>query len=234
MTARIAQELIDWIIDNLHDDLKALCNCSLVASAWLPASRFHKFARLRIRSIFPQETHPRTFEAFPEAAEFVRDLTYQAHPIPWSKLTGISMCTRLHTLRLVDIDFTGWSSSSLPSRFPFHALVELKLLRCHFPGTQDYANFMSCFPNLECLSSAKTTFRREYADHAVYDEVELFSHLPGGLRLGSITLDGWAPDVDPLNAVLKQSGSDLEEFILLRVQETEEGVSALRGSFGIL
>lgn len=39
----LAAELIDRIIDFLHDDEKALRACCLVCRQWLPCSRFHRF-----------------------------------------------------------------------------------------------------------------------------------------------------------------------------------------------
>ncbi|KAG7447428.1 uncharacterized protein BT62DRAFT_892499 [Guyanagaster necrorhizus] len=42
---RFPPELCDRFIDFLHDDRKALKECSLVCRAWIPASRFHLFER---------------------------------------------------------------------------------------------------------------------------------------------------------------------------------------------
>src|ERR1700733_3510546 len=41
MTARLAPELIDRIIDFLHDDKRTLAVCSLVCRNWVPTSRLH-------------------------------------------------------------------------------------------------------------------------------------------------------------------------------------------------
>ncbi|KAG6874863.1 hypothetical protein C0993_011886, partial [Termitomyces sp. T159_Od127] len=47
--ARLPQELVDQIIDHLHDDYPALTSCSLVSHAWRPSSLFHIFSRLSIK-----------------------------------------------------------------------------------------------------------------------------------------------------------------------------------------
>lgn len=43
----IPQELLDNIIDQLHDDVTSLAACSLVSHAWLNGSRCHLFYSLR-------------------------------------------------------------------------------------------------------------------------------------------------------------------------------------------
>ncbi|KAF8504129.1 hypothetical protein JB92DRAFT_2738567, partial [Gautieria morchelliformis] len=40
------QELIDAVIDNLHEDHGALLACSLVCRSWLPSSQRHLFRRV--------------------------------------------------------------------------------------------------------------------------------------------------------------------------------------------
>ena len=45
----IPQELVDNIVDHLHDDLTTLKTSALVNSAWLIASRYHVFRRISIR-----------------------------------------------------------------------------------------------------------------------------------------------------------------------------------------
>lgn len=42
-------ELLDAIIDQLHDEETSLLSCSLVAKSWLPRARFHLFGTIRIR-----------------------------------------------------------------------------------------------------------------------------------------------------------------------------------------
>ncbi|KAG7098157.1 hypothetical protein E1B28_000127 [Marasmius oreades] len=44
----LPQELIDQIIDHLHNDILSLKNCSVVCHAWLPTSRIHLFSKIRL------------------------------------------------------------------------------------------------------------------------------------------------------------------------------------------
>lgn len=49
-------EIVDTIIDSLHNDQSSLCACGLIARSWLPSSRYHIFSRISL--------HPRNIETF--------------------------------------------------------------------------------------------------------------------------------------------------------------------------
>ena len=44
----VPQELIDTIIDHLHDDPPSLLACGLATKKWLPSSRYHLFSRVAL------------------------------------------------------------------------------------------------------------------------------------------------------------------------------------------
>ena len=46
LSTRVAPELQDRILDNLHDSKKDLSTCSIVCKSWLPTCRFHLFAEV--------------------------------------------------------------------------------------------------------------------------------------------------------------------------------------------
>lgn len=50
----LAQELLDHIIDYLHDDTQALCQCSLVRTSWARSTQAHLFRDIRIRPSMKQ------------------------------------------------------------------------------------------------------------------------------------------------------------------------------------
>lgn len=54
-TPYLPQELVDHIIDHLHDDRLTLNHCSLVSRAWLPTSRLHLFAKVSL-TVSPANT----------------------------------------------------------------------------------------------------------------------------------------------------------------------------------
>ena len=49
-TSHLPQELVDHIIDHLHDDRPALSNCARVCRGWLPTSRHHFFAKISLKA----------------------------------------------------------------------------------------------------------------------------------------------------------------------------------------
>lgn len=49
-TSHIPQELVDHIIDHLHDDPLALSNCARVCRGWLPTSRHHFFSKISLKA----------------------------------------------------------------------------------------------------------------------------------------------------------------------------------------
>jgi hypothetical protein len=89
---QLPQELVDWVIDYLHDDPDELYACSLVCRDWLPSSRYHKFGTILLQSSI---TAPESFETCPIAAEYVRNLV-----IIGSKLLDFPNCINLRQLGL--------------------------------------------------------------------------------------------------------------------------------------
>lgn len=49
----LPQELVDHIIDHLHDDPLTLSNCARVCQAWLPTSRLHFFTKISLKATSP-------------------------------------------------------------------------------------------------------------------------------------------------------------------------------------
>ncbi|KAJ7162973.1 hypothetical protein C8R46DRAFT_1102080 [Mycena filopes] len=54
----LPQELVDRIIDDLHDDWHSLAGCGLVCWAWVPASRVHLFSDITLRRDWRRIMHP--------------------------------------------------------------------------------------------------------------------------------------------------------------------------------
>ncbi|EJF59674.1 hypothetical protein DICSQDRAFT_181833 [Dichomitus squalens LYAD-421 SS1] len=75
--ATLPPELLDHILDYLHDDNEALRNCSLVCHALVPSARYHLFQKVKIT----QENFVRATTIFagdsPHLTQYVRDLTLE-------------------------------------------------------------------------------------------------------------------------------------------------------------
>ena len=54
-------EILDHIIDSLHDDPKTRRNCCLVAKSWIPRTRKHLFSYIRFSSSKHLESWKKTF-----------------------------------------------------------------------------------------------------------------------------------------------------------------------------
>lgn len=74
---RLPTELLDYVIDFLHDDTAALRNCSLVCHAFVSSARFHLFQDVTIK----QWTFSRAMDLFtdksPELATYIRRLRFE-------------------------------------------------------------------------------------------------------------------------------------------------------------
>ncbi|KAJ7045954.1 hypothetical protein C8F04DRAFT_455179 [Mycena alexandri] len=80
-----AQELIDMIIDFLHDSPASLLSCALVCSAWVPSSQLHLFRDVRMRANYESDPRLRSlpsFEVLESCTQFAACLRGSVHLIP--------------------------------------------------------------------------------------------------------------------------------------------------------
>jgi len=54
-------EILDYVIDHLHDEPKSLKECCLVSKSWVPRTRKHLFADVKFRSADNLGSWKRTF-----------------------------------------------------------------------------------------------------------------------------------------------------------------------------
>ena len=125
-------EIIDLIIDLLHDAEHALQNCCLVSKSWIPRTRKHLFAVIRIHT----EKHLQSWkEAFPDPstspARFAKTL-----------LVGCS-----HVITAVDAEPGGWITG-------FSSVVHLEVASqelCAANSTVSFAPFHGFSPVIKYL-----------------------------------------------------------------------------------
>jgi hypothetical protein len=113
-TISMAAEIVDMIIDHLHDCKPALESCALVSHTWLPASRFHLFRSIQL------DPHPSCYhrcdklyaiiEQSPHLAAIIRELhidggigNYCVHASPRLNLLLDSL-THLNTLHIKHVN----------------------------------------------------------------------------------------------------------------------------------
>ena len=92
-TPHLPAELLDHIIDNLHDTKDALGNCCLVSKSWIPRTRKHIFANVRLCT---KETLESWKETFPNPS---------TSPARYTE-TLLVHCT--HIVTAEDVETDGW------------------------------------------------------------------------------------------------------------------------------
>lgn len=147
-------ELVDRIIDFLHNDKVTLATCALVCKKWVPTSGFHHFSRLLI-------SRPRSelsnFLTSPigRIQPFLRQLCVGSMTCGWWAADpeiyhGISKCPMLKELNLESLFINPTGPS--PSIFqPLLSVTTLKLSTVQASTLSDICSLIGSFLSLERL-----------------------------------------------------------------------------------
>jgi hypothetical protein len=80
-SSHLPQELVDHIIDHLHDDPVALSNCARVCRGWLPTSRHHFFSKISLKATsahngpaVPQERCKKLYAVLTQSPEIIYNI----------------------------------------------------------------------------------------------------------------------------------------------------------------
>jgi len=132
-TLHIPLELVDFIIDYLHDDKPALATCSLVSREWRPSTRYHLFQSIRISgdAIFGgYDTFLRFLDETPSIRSYIRSLCLsgvwknknasgeRCLIGPYVLVSVLDRLTALHTLTLDEVVWGGASKKSAKGLWP--------------------------------------------------------------------------------------------------------------------
>ena len=81
MSCLLPPEMLDHIVDHLHDEPPALRMCCLVSKSWVPRSRVHPFAYAKFNtSTYPIESWMKTFpDPSNSPARYTRILIIHGH-----------------------------------------------------------------------------------------------------------------------------------------------------------
>lgn len=167
LTSRVAPELYDRILDNLHDSPSALSACSTVWRSWLPTCRYHLFSEVVLSQKFATFLRSRANQ---EVIPFIRKVIINGG---WGDPNGKGeedmflllgdlenlACLRMNmvvTWETHDL----WRSVTLTAAgTPLsHRLSSLILRSVHFPCFSALALFISTFSNLRELSVENVTW----------------------------------------------------------------------------
>lgn len=156
-------ELIDRVIDHLHDDEETLRACSLVARSWLPASRFHLFQALYVFNERAYRALIELLQTNPGLGTHVRelalDLLYDSYgnaepwirpPIDISPLN--TLVPSIEALKLSD-DWARYGELNQAVILDgFRRVRTLTIMASSFHSVQDLLTLLRSFPILERLN----------------------------------------------------------------------------------
>jgi len=162
---RIPPEIVDRIIDYVHDDVKTLTACSLIARDWVPSTRLHLFAKLSLLSEDEVARFTELDNFAPNILYYCQELTigtnnkfdYPSAP-PLLPFVGtppstigerINRLTSLHTLHL-----RGFPSGVRSNLIPTLVVISEKITTITFTDSSlescyDLWKILRLFPNLE-------------------------------------------------------------------------------------
>ena len=152
-------ELIDRVIDFLHNDPKTLVACSLVASSWTATSRYHRFSRVKLICPNDWTKLDRLVELSPTVVHYVRavamDLTNSAPPAKWT--AAFTSFTSLEHLALSGAIIPPWESEAAAISSVVHKITTLDI-NVAFASGNDFWPIVRMFPNLVSLRSTGTRY----------------------------------------------------------------------------
>lgn len=142
---RLPAELTDMVIDNLWDHKQSLAATSLVARAWLPRSRVHKFSQVRVKNDF--STLLEHLQSTPLLRPYVQKLILQGPDVydvddpmdedaprpqgvtlsPLLLAEILSQLPHLHELQLHHLSLHAHTQHQLPP-YPLRRLEKLALM----------------------------------------------------------------------------------------------------------
>ncbi|KAF8489866.1 hypothetical protein JB92DRAFT_1357219 [Gautieria morchelliformis] len=161
-------ELIDQVIDHLHDDSPSLRACCITCRAWVPSARFHIFRNI-VLSAKHADALAVILETSPHIFPLVRSLTIsgtseQLHKesdyldavIP----TIAPKLTKLKTLRFYYVTLAQQHPNVLSALIHnFSTIQELCIEGGGFNRPRDFATLIVAYPCLECLDVSRIWWR---------------------------------------------------------------------------
>ena len=155
MSCPLPPELLDHIVDHLHDEPSALRACCIVSRSWVPRARIHLFARVKFRtSIFPIESWMKIFpDPSNSPACYTRTLVIHGGALVIAAGTDAGRWIRaFHDIVNLHINTYGLLGNIQFSLIPFHGLsptIRSLHLELSFARPSEIFGLMFSFPLLE-------------------------------------------------------------------------------------
>jgi hypothetical protein len=149
-------ELVDRIIDFLHNEPRTLAACSLVARSWTPASRYHRFSSVRLISDEDWAKFDRLIEISPSMVRYVRgaiiDVT-SGNSARW--LSACTSFTLLEHITMSGVISPPWQLEAAAISSVAHKITSFTL-NAALMSRDDFWPIIRMFPSLVSLQPLVT------------------------------------------------------------------------------
>lgn len=191
---RLPPELVDIIIDHLHNDKRSLAACSLVCKEWRSSARYHLFANITLKPTEAKD--PDFLTSAPKVVPFIRHLHLDYRSLGFPGFWGQTFpaLVGFDSIKSLALTFSSWNPMDLEARSAlvtqFPNIVRLQLNRLLANQFSELADFICSFNRLETLVA-------DAPEWAVVDSPPTALRLPRNLHalaLGSCEKDvvlGW-------------------------------------------
>ena len=228
MSSSLPPEILDLIIDHLHDEPTALKACCLVSKSWIQRSRTHLFASVEFCPPAPPiELWKKTFPDPPSSpAHHARRL--YIHDIKGVTAADADWIRPFHNIVHLHLKSRGWvgrRASHAPFRGFSPTLRSLRLtstspdvldLICSFPLLEDLAwVFLSQGNDMWTTPSTSPKFTGSLdlrAIGAIHPAVRRLLDLPNGLHFAKITVACRDEDVEPTTDLVSSCSDTLKSL----------------------
>ena len=239
MSCPFPPEILDLVVDHLHNKPKTLKMCCLVSKSWIPRTRKHLFAAITLYACFPDHTE-QWKKNFPDPsnspAHHTRRLSIHL-PLSFED-AGAGFLLAFSSVVHLDLSTTTryWSSCDQAiSLVPLHGLSPvIKSLRLKFSELKDSEVFglICSFPLLEDLDLSSFGFDRRdqkwstpSTSPRLTGSLELWVHtgiqsiarglldLPNGLHFAKVTVHCYSDNcVKPTMGLVSGCSDTLESL----------------------
>jgi len=229
-------EILDLIVDQLHDELAALKACCVVSKSWVPRSRRHLFARVAFDA--PESSVESWMETFPDPsnspAHHTRSLSIRGLPAAVAAGTdGSSWVRAFQHVVTLNVDTREWDDSqvtfvplhglsptlkSLRVTYSFIPLSEVFNLICSFSLLEDLA-LISLDPNgsddgqnTSSTSPRLTGSLYLETSRGIRFVVRRLCNLPGGLHFSKVAVRCFNEDAESTMDLVSRCSDTLESL----------------------
>ena len=192
---QLPPELLDHVVDSLHDSRGALESCSLVAKTWIPRTRKHLFADIQFRTIDDLRSWKAVFpDPSTSPACYATTLFIGCPRVILAETAGEG-CSLSAFSHVAHLDLNTIGRSNIEDRaislVPFHGfspvLKSLRMASSAFPHSQIF-NLICSFPLLEDVSVSTMGCSSTESDDNTSNEQPTITQFTSPVFTGSLVL----------------------------------------------